>query len=255
MKKNVLIAFLTLTTISVVAFGFKTQVESTLVQCEAAPSSKTKTNPDFVYQIESRFMTTITKEKLQQASSIVDVFPKDVTAGINAFKNTKISLLPEGTKNTKNGTGKLLSDHQKDLLKSVNYSTDFFIRADYGNKDQNPNQLENEYLIYYITVVPETQAEYKNGHWALIDYLKQNSQKESYLAKSDELKPGKVRFTVTLKGTVSNVILDSTSGFQSIDNTMLKLIKNIPGRWHPASNNKGEAVTQEFVFFFGIAGC
>jgi hypothetical protein len=33
------------------------------------------------------------------------------------------------------------------------------------------------------------------------------------------------------------------------------MITNMPGKWNPATNSKGEKVDQELVFFFGRQGC
>ena len=44
-----------------------------------------------------------------------------------------------------------------------------------------------------------------------------------------------------------------TTGYPSIDEKFIELIKNIPGKWIPAENAKGEKMEQEFVFTFGPA--
>jgi hypothetical protein len=47
-----------------------------------------------------------------------------------------------------------------------------------------------------------------------------------------------------------------TTGYSSLDDKFIELIKNIPGLWIPAENSKGEHVDQELVFTFGPAnGC
>jgi hypothetical protein len=47
-----------------------------------------------------------------------------------------------------------------------------------------------------------------------------------------------------------------TTGYPSLDKKLMTLIKNIPGKWTPAENIKGEIMEQELVFTFGSAdGC
>ena len=39
------------------------------------------------------------------------------------------------------------------------------------------------------------------------------------------------------------------------DKKMIELITNLPGKWAPAENQKGEKVDQELVISFGLMGC
>ena len=253
MKKNALIILLSITAISWVSYGFKSQIDPVAGLCKTEPNLEA--NPDFVYLIESRFNSTITKQKLQTAKSIIDIFPAHATNGISDFQNTKIALLPNQKKSIQNGKGEILNQNQLALLQLADYSTDFYLRAEYVKNTLNTNQVERDHIIYYMSVVPEKEASYQDGQSALINYLKKNSIEETLIAPKDKLSPGKIRFTVTEKGHISNVILESTSGHQVIDQTMMELVTTVPGNWNPATNSKGENVAQELVFFFGIAGC
>ena len=89
----------------------------------------------------------------------------------------------------------------------------------------------------------------------IFDYLKVNSKDKTAIIKRDKLQPGKVRFTVTKEGSISNVKMISTSGYVSVDETLVELIKTIPGKWNPATNAEGEKVDQELIFLFGLEGC
>jgi hypothetical protein len=70
--------------------------------------------------------------------------------------------------------------------------------------------------------------------------------------KGDDLGAIKLSFIVTKEGIVSNVKHDAmTTGYPSIDEKFMDLIKNIPGKWSPAENSKGEKMDYELVFTFG----
>ena len=253
MKKSSFIIFFTVITVSMITYGFKSQINTNVNRCEITTSPKA--NPDFVYLIEPRFNSTISKKELQNAKSITDIFPKKATNGISDFQNTKIVLLPENKNNTEYGKGEILNPDQLALISLAEYSTNFYLRADYTRKTLNNFQVERNHIIYYMSVIPEKPAEYQNGHSSLINYLKQNSVEETLISSKNDLKPGKIRFTVTQQGEISDVILESTSGHQVIDQTMLNLISKAPGKWNPATNEDGKAVEQDLTFFFGVAGC
>ena len=265
MKKNILIFCAVL-----IAFGFtyyKVESKFTTPKEEVRGSQsidwnhtlpslknnlfKELTHQELVYKVESRFKTTITKENLDKAQSIVDILPPGATELIEKYYTTRISILydNEETDQSETNDSDMLNAAQKNLLKSANYSTDIYIKSDYKRK------YGDSHLTYYITIVPEKEAEYVEGTTALIDYLRTNSKDKTAIIERDKLQPGKVRFTVTREGSISNVHMISTSGYTTVDETLVELIKTIPGEWHPATNGKGEKVDQELIFLFGLEGC
>jgi len=217
---------------------------------------KEKGYPDFFYDVDSRFMMTISKESLHRARSIRDFLPKDMTEPVVSYKSVSIDIVENNRQMALQETGnsEVLTAAQIRLLRSFDYSTNFFIRADFLEKEKN-GELKDNYFSPHMTIIPETQAFYINGKGALIEYLKENSKEKTTIVEAKKLQPGKVYFTVTKKGTISNVGLLSTSGYPSIDNTMIELITKMPGKWEPAENSKGEKVDQELVFSFGLVGC
>ena len=211
-------------------------------------------NLDLVYKVESRFMTTITKEQLHNAKSVIDIFPKKETDRMESYKDVKVTIMQSNKEIAQIGQNEMLTKAQLKLLKSTDYSTNFYIRANCKTKSA-VGRIENYDLVYYMTIVPEVEAEFAYGHDALIDYLKKSLKEKSSIITADKLKPGRVHFTITKDGTIANIQLKSTSGFPSIDDELIESITNMPTTWIPATNSKGEKVDQELVFFFGLQGC
>lgn len=211
-------------------------------------------NLDLIYKVESRFMTRITKEKLHNAKSIIDILPKKATQFMETYENVRVSILGNDGEITEIGVSEILNEAQLKLLQSADYSTNFHINADCKQKTEF-GKLYDYDLVYYMTVVPEKEAEFTGGQDALIQYLKTNTQETTTVITKDKLQPGKVNFTVTKDGKITNVKLDSTSGFPSVDEKLIETIENMPKKWTPATNAKGENVDQELVFFFGLEGC
>lgn len=209
---------------------------------------------DFIYNINSRFIWNITKEELNQAKSIIDIYPKDATLGMDNFSNVQVTLMNNGKEVSEFGEDETLNEAQLKLLQTLDYSSNFYVRANYTKTNYAGQEVEN-YIVYYITVVPEKKAVYNKGKTALIDYLKKNTAKDIEIVKKDKLEPGQIRFTVTTDGTIADVNLDSSSGYKKLDKKMVKLIENMPEKWEPATNAKGEPVEQTLIFFYGIEGC
>jgi hypothetical protein len=168
-----------------------------------------------------------------------------------------ISLLGDDQASTDGAFGNSLklTDGQIKLLQKTDYTTNFYIRADFQQKNAVTGELENEFLTYYTSIIPAKAATYADGEHALINYLKDNSRDDTAIIREDKLQPGKVSFTVTKAGKITDVYLTSTSGYPSVDAVLIELINDIPGKWDPATNSKGQKVDQEFVFFFGLQGC
>jgi len=268
MKKRVLIFGTVLTTISLSALGFmnwrnteknKLEISSNITvdsNYEDLTTMNAQANTAWFYDVHSRYIHTITKEKLNNAKSISDIIPNYPTKKIESFQSVKVSILESNKETSEFGESDLLNASQIKLLQSTNYSTNISITANYRVKNAVSGALEEDYLVYYMTIIPEKEAEYVIGYNALTEYLKKNSKEKTVIINQDKLRPGKVSFTVTKEGTIANVKLTSTSGYSSMDKELIKLITYLPKwYWNSAKNSKGEKVDQELVLFFGIEGC
>lgn len=266
MKKSILIVVAVLTTFSLTAFGFKFWGEepdhkeqkcsqSNYSKRNTSKSEKKRTKTDFIYDVDHRFNTTITKENLHKARSIVDLVPMNSTQGIESFEGLKVAVITEGGEKFEMSDSSVLNSSQLSLLQATDYSTNFYIEANCMRKNSVSREVKKERFVYYITIVPEKEAEFKDGQTALLDYFKKNSKKEVAKVKMDQLKPGKVFFTITKNGKITNAKLESTSGYSSLDKKMIELITNMPGEWMSATNSKGEKIDQKLVFSYGLMGC
>lgn len=208
---------------------------------------------DFVYDVNSRFMTTITKEKLLKAKSVLDIVPKEAKWDKLSVETVVVAVLKDTEEIIEIGNEMQLNTAQMNLLKSVDYSSNIYIKTRAINNNYKNKPIED--YPYYITIVPEKETVYNDGHAIFMAYLKEKSRPLITHLNEDQLQAGKIVFTITKNGTIENVQLESSSGYKSIDATMIEIIKNAPGTWKPAENAKGEKVNQTLVFSFGRMGC
>jgi len=216
---------------------------------------KDQVGPAVFYKVDSRFIATITLEKLYSATTILDILPEHARFGIESVQAVNFSVLKEDHELREVSFGAALTPAQLLLLKSTDYADNIRIEANYTSKNIQGDAGNNMQLVYYISVTPEQPAKYTDGYAALIHTLKKGSEDQILRLDQDQLKPGKVNFTVTKNGTVAHVRIAESSGFADLDQAMLELIKSLPKNWNPAKNALGEPVEQDLVFFFGREGC
>lgn len=260
MKKYIVLG-ITFASLGLTAFGFSNwKMMNSIFETPKVASVYSSTFPpiDFVYKVESRFLSTITKEDLENARTILDIMPPFVDGdNIESFGNIMLSTFHDDRKNEIKITGdsEVLTDDQLRLIKTMDYGSNFYITGHYHRKNGNDWGQKKDSLVRYFTINPNKPATYEKGEDALIQYLKANSMETISVAQKGKLQPGKISFTVTKKGVVNQIQLDNTSGYDSIDDKMMELIRNMPGMWAAATNASGEKVDQKLVFFFGLMGC
>jgi len=260
MKKNILIVCAVFATFSLMAFSYINWDSTTnkdKISCNKTSvlnHSFEQPDLDLFYGIDTRFIAKVSKEKLGNSTSIIDILPKEETLNKENFQNVRVSILGEN-ETTEIGQSDVLNAAQLEILQAADYSTNIRITSDCKTKNRFTGRLVSYDLVYYITIIPENQAKYKDGDDALIEYLKENMKDKTGIIRKDNLKPGQVSFTVTKSGTIENAQLESTSGYTLIDNALVELVSTMSENWNPATNSKGEKVDQQLIFFFGKQGC
>lgn len=275
MKKGILIICTVFTAVGFMAFSYMNSSNEAINKKETSCNSAIYENnygdifdysniPDLVYKVESRFNSTITKEDLNNAITILDIVPEAATAIRSDYRNVRVTILHDTGEITEIGENEVLNTAQIKLLKSADYSTNIRIESlcnrrnvstCNSHKAINGQIIKNDQLVYYMTITPKKEAKYAKGYDALIDYLRENSKENTVVIRKDKLEPGRVQFTVTKTGKIKNVHLNSTCGYDSVDATLMNMISNMTGKWEPAISSKGKKVDQTFTFFFGIQGC
>ena len=219
---------------------------------------KEKVIPELYYGVDARF-EAVNKEDVHNATTIYAFLNDGEKAQIEQIYSVDVIVVKNNqlSEIRARGTTDQLTDVQKKILKSTDYFSHFTIRTEFKGKNNKTGKMEDRFFGPHITVVPEKQATYVDGKESLINYLKNNSKENMNVIKGDNLGAIKISFIVTKNGIVTNVKHDAmTTGYASIDEKFINLLENIPGKWTPAENAKGEKMDQELVFTFGPAnGC
>ncbi len=268
MKKNILVLCASILILGLMAFGFvnRSTSESNNINIPANLNLASNQGPsqnmdfryfaDYIYDVGTRF-GPIKKGDLNKVTSFAELIDDDDAKRILTYKFVEVIVI-ENDKETNTreaGNSGQLTSAQLKLLRTSDYSTSLKIIADVTQKNSQTGELENSYWTPHLTIVPEKQAVYVKGKDVLMEFLRENSKESWVNVVEEKLQPARLYFTVTKNGTIENVALDSSSNFPEVDQRMIELIKQIPGKWQAAENAKGEKVDQELVLSFGLMGC
>lgn len=258
-KRNYLLAIGIITSISLSAWAYQksNHAKETATETSATIQPSFMEETGFFYGIRTRF-SGLTKSQLQEMTSVHDFLPAEHLPSIITYHSINVIQLDSNYKwsdNQEKGTTENLTSAQQSLLQSFDYSTHFLLRVDYEEMNRETGKLEFGYSTPHHTVIPAKQANYEGGIDKLIDYLKQQSKDETEKADQRKLEPGRINFTITKEGKLSEVYLNHTCGYTYLDHLMIQTLNTAPALWIPAENKAGEKVDQELSFSFGMMGC
>ena len=198
---------------------------------------------EVVYDLASRFMMTISKEKLEKVTSVEQIDKQVDFDMVVSYDSVHVIVLDheyDFVEIAKGNTAEF-NEEQLALLHSAEYSTDILIRAHF-KEDQKLGFIYDNYTSPHLTIVPEKQAEYSEGWDAVEDYIRENTK--TIPSTGEMLGPGKVRFTITAEGVVDEVFLDSSCGNKALNSKVIELIKNLPGTWTSGENEKEKSIAR-----------
>jgi len=266
MKKQIFIYFSLVFAAGLTAYGFISDPTVKVVSNDHEKTCKSFvpfSAPDFAdmkteffYDMGPRFRP-IKKSLLQNDLSVSDFLDRSELERFDTFHRLSVIKLHRdySTERRIDAAGSEFSEDQLEMLRSLNYSDSFYIKAYYSGKNKVTGESEVDYFSPHFTVAPEKSAEYFEGKTALLDYFRVNNERYTESLDRDRLMPAKLYFTVSQSGEIENVHLENTCGFEQVDEWMIKLAENLPGKWKVATNETGEKVDQELVISYGLVGC
>ncbi|MBT8236928.1 MAG: hypothetical protein KJO04_12090 [Bacteroidia bacterium] len=268
MKKRILLLSIFLVALLVAAFTYKnTSVPTTesqdIVSAEELASEEKSTewvvekkDPVIMFDMGPRFQG-IKKSELVKATSFEDFIGKKHANRILSYKSLSVIELDDDKQTDRKITTNSgeLTEAQRDHLQAAGLSTNILIWAEYTEKWEDTGLVEESYWTPHLTVVPEKQAAYLEGEAAFLAYLEENIPEFTNFVRREQLQPGRIYLTVGKAGTITHVDLQASSGIPQMDEKLVKLIYETPGKWTPAEDTNGEKVEQLLVVFFGTMGC
>ena len=208
------------------------------------------------YDLGSRFKP-MKKSAIQASLTVKDFLNLDYNWPIKTIEDVNIILIEDNKHSNIQfaSQGENLTKEQIKFLNTCEYSTNLKVQSKCMVTDRNGQNSQWLKCIEHISIVPEQQARYSTGKHAFLKYLKEENKKNTFNLDMDILSFAKLTFTVKKDGSISELNLDKSSGYEKIDNAVKDLLKNAPDKWLPAVNAEGLNVEQELVISFGLGGC
>ncbi len=264
MNKRILLLSVFLVLILMVAFAFNNTNEPKSDRYEIASTEVAvpaelvtgKKDPVIQFDLGSRFQG-IKKSDLDKATSFEDFIGFRHANRILSYKSLSVIELDDDKQTDRKITTNSgeLTKAQREYLQAAGLSTNILIWAEYTEKWKESGLVEDSYWTPHLTIVPEKQAAYIHGEKAFLAYLEENIPEFTNFVRKEQLQPGRIYLTVGKEGTITNVDLQASSGIPQMDEKLVELIYEAPGKWTPAENAEGEKVEQLLVVFFGTMGC
>jgi len=217
-------------------------------------SNENKTGMQF-FDVGTRF-SPITKESIINAKTFEDFLQNSNIPNIMAYTSLDVIVLDDDTDTDvkQHGSTGRFTEAQKQLLHSLDYSTNLKIRAEYTVRTAK-GTIEAEYATPHVTIAPAKGAKYLYSKHHLLMYLENYSKDQIAKTQRENLKPGKLYFTISKTGSIKNIHIPKSCGYPEVDNKIKALMTTLPGTWEPAKDTYGQAVDQTLVISYGQLGC
>jgi hypothetical protein len=195
----------------------------------------------------------ISKEKLNEARSLIDLNERYETSWVREYVSVEIFTILKGMTKKAESKNDILSQEQKDNMIMADAGTEISVKVRYlpENKlmQNDPKEMGFSFLVE-----PETDATFPGGQQQLNQYLKVNILDEIDDADFKQYQLMAVKFTINEEGHIVDAHLFGneyqTTKNEKIEELLLKTICNMPN-WKPAVYANGVKVKQEFVLTLG----
>lgn len=207
---------------------------------------------DLNYEVRGTYTRAIKQEKLRSPKRLSDLIEGYPVNWIDGYTSVELSASCHGKERKASSANDSLSPEQQQMLQAADLASKIIISVNYSYQVPVTRVMEHNTMHVEMTVVPQHEAQYIEGHEKLIQYLKDNSPRIPE-AGSKELQQLIIRFTINEHGKVSHPKIKRSFSDKETDRHFLKLIQNMP-EWKAAENPEGTRVKQEFEFVAGRGG-
>lgn len=210
-------------------------------------------NSDFELEYEVNRVypyISITRTDLNSATSLIDLNPRHFKPSwVKEYYVVEIVTTQNGKIQKAVGKNNLLTQKQKDNMKTADVNTDIIVNINYLPNNTLKNN-EPKKMDFTFSIEPDNEATFASGEKDLKKYLEENVMAKISKENFKIYNLTALKFTVNETGEIVDTHIFQTSDDTEIDNLFLEVISNMP-KWKPAKYYNGIKVKQEFTFTVG----
>ncbi len=210
---------------------------------------------ELYYNIGPRF-APIKMSAIRKAKRVEDILNEEDSKNLEGLETVTLKQLVAERFNgiEAKGNDADLNESQLRFLSSLNHSDHFALQAEFLLQNEL-KQYISDFILPHYTIVPETQTFYIPGKRNLLNFIRSENKAFTKGMTNDDLGLAMIYFVVKADGSIGEIYIDQRSSSPAVDANLIRILENLPGKWEPATNAKGEKVDQELVLTFGLPGC
>jgi len=192
---------------------------------------------------------SLTKEKLEEARTLIDLNAKYKSSWIREYVSVEILTNYKGKLRKAVGENEVLSQEQKDIMNLADLGSDISVIVQYV-PENNLKHNDIQEIRFSLSVDPENEAIFPGGRQQLRQYLKEQAIDKIPGGRFENYDLATIKFTIDEKGQVIDPQIFWPFKDEKTDELLLNAICNMPD-WKPAEYANGTKVKQEFVLTVG----
>jgi len=192
---------------------------------------------------------SISAGQLSRAQTLADLNWRYKTEWISEYRSVDIETIHRGKVKHTISKNDILTRAQKDAMRTADTGADIVVTVNYI-PENTLAQKDPKELRFTFTIDPAKNAQFPDGQQEMDQYLREKVIDLIPTGYFRGFAMAAVTFTVNEEGEITDVQLFESSKDTSIDQLLLKAIREMPC-WEPAEYGNGLRVGQELALTVG----
>lgn len=210
-------------------------------------------NSKMGYYVKGKYDKPIIIEQSKSAETLADLVPNYPSKWITDYISVELITIQNGKKTSLFSENEILTTSQKKELNKLHISDEIQLVIKYKYTNTVSKTIDNNELNTTLTIIPNNQASIEFGIEHISRFFELEIGNEITLSELNN-KPVIINFLVNEHGEISQTEVLETSGSRIIDQKLINTLKSLP-TWTPATDIKGNPVSQKFELVVGNMGC
>ena len=208
---------------------------------------ETKKRNPLLYIVQRRYKDVVKKSTLEGVRAWKDWIPHYPEKWIINYTSVVLKRIRGAEETKAKATGAEITEAQLKILESSRILDIIEVAVNYKRKNPVTGQKENGQIQYVFQIIPEQEAAFKGGDYAMTAFLKANTNVPILNWALEENVSASITFRINELGEVVRPEIKETSNYDWVDKAIIELLLSMPN-WKPSKDENGKTTSQEFTF-------